>query len=655
MTTLSCPHCGFSKDLPSGKLPDKATQVTCPSCRQPFTFTPQAAEPAQPTAAPPPSLAAPPLQEQDKTINIVCPHCNHQRKVPRDKLPPKQVRITCPACQKAFPVDGSRFHPSSQPAATHPLLAPKPKPAAPTRQRKQLAGIGELFQRSWQAFTNRILTLIGISLLGFALAFIAYLVLGGVLDRLQKMSGNSPLVTIPAVIILACFSLAVGSAITGGMTYAVVDKDLGVRESLGYGIQRWRSFLWLFTLLGFILGGGYLLFFIPGVLLTVWFIFAQFVFANEDVGGMDALMMSRAYVRDHGWAVLGRLLLLAVINTALAFIPVVGIFFSLLFVPFTLIYYNEIYRDLHEIKAPVLYNNSRGEKAKYLTIGAAGHLVIPMLLLVFAAPVFYQGLDLLRMQLGLASPDAVQVSAARASHKQGNKPLIGSLLLRKFSYAPGETIHLTYVAPPGLPEDAWIGIVPSDIPHGDEVRNDRHDLAYQYLEGRTSASLQFEAPQEPGDYDLRMNDTDSHGQEMASITFHVAIKPAQTGQAPAAPQATQPAPTAQPVQSEQPSPSVSANGPQLLPDRDRYVTGEAITLHFSGLQQPSLTDRIALFLVGSDNSSPVEAKYLGQKAQGDLHFTAPALPGNYEFRLFLANNNTEPVTTSSAITITAAQ
>lgn len=656
MTTLSCPHCGFSKDFPADKLPNKATQVTCPSCRKAFAFTPPAAEPAQPAVEPPKPAAAPPApatppEQKPKTISIACPHCQHRREVPRDKVPQKQIRVTCPACRKPFPFDGSRIHQQpEQPAAMHPLLAASAKPAAPPRRRRQLAGIGELFRRSWQVFSRRILTLVGINLLGLAMAAIAYLLLGGVFEKLQKLSGNSLLVTIPAMVILALFSLAVGSAIAGGMTYAVIDEELGVRVSLGYGIHRWRSFFWLFTLLAFILGGGFILFFIPGLLLTVWFIFAQFVLANEDVGGMDALLMSRAYVRGHGWAVLGRILLLAVINMALSIIPVVGIVFALLLAPFTLIYYYEIYRDLHEIKAPVICNNSRGEKAKYLAIGAVGQLLVPIVLLILAAPVFYQGLDLLQKRLGLSLADSVQVNAARSAHKREGKPLIGSLLLKKFSYAPGESIHVTYVAPPGLPKDAWIGIVPSDIPHGDEVRNDRHDLAYQHLEGHTSATLQFEAPQEPGDYDLRMNDTDSHGREIASIPFHVVIKPEPTEQTAPAPQATQPPPTVQPPQPQQPA---QASGPQLRLERDNYVSGEAITLHFSGLVRPALTDRIALFLVGSDNSSPVESKYLGQKAEGDLHFMAPPLPGSYEFRLFRADNSAEAIASSPAITVAA--
>ena len=73
---------------------------------------------------------------------------------------------------------------------------------------------------------------------------------------------------------------------------------------------------------------------------------------------------------------------------------------------------------------------------------------------------------------------------------------------------------------------------------------------------------------------------------------------------------------------------------------------------FSGLLRPALTDRVALFLVGSDNGSPVESKYLGQKSEGELQFTAPTLPGRYEFRLLPANSEAATAT-SPAISVAA--
>ncbi|MBN2223249.1 MAG: hypothetical protein JW765_01090 [Deltaproteobacteria bacterium] len=96
-----------------------------------------------------------------------------------------------------------------------------------------------------------------------------------------------------------------------------------------------------------------------------------------------------------------------------------------------------------------------------------------------------------------------------------------SLAVDKSVYAPGETITVTFSAPAGLPTNAWVGIIPSNVPHGDEAQNDSYDLTYQYLNGMTSGMLVFSAPTVPGSYDFRMHDTDSNGKEIASITFTV--------------------------------------------------------------------------------------------------------------------------------------
>ena len=86
---------------------------------------------------------------------------------------------------------------------------------------------------------------------------------------------------------------------------------------------------------------------------------------------------------------------------------------------------------------------------------------------------------------------------------------------------PGGRISVRFVAPSGLPNDAWVGIIPSHVEHGSESRNDQYDLTYQYLSGRTEGVLTFTAPSSPGEYDFRMHDTDNSGHEIASVSFVV--------------------------------------------------------------------------------------------------------------------------------------
>lgn len=91
----------------------------------------------------------------------------------------------------------------------------------------------------------------------------------------------------------------------------------------------------------------------------------------------------------------------------------------------------------------------------------------------------------------------------------------------KASYKPGEEITVTFTASPNWSKNAWIGIIPSEIEHGDESKNDQHDVSYKYLSGKTSGTVTLKAPDKPGKYDLRMHDTDANGKEIKYVSFTV--------------------------------------------------------------------------------------------------------------------------------------
>lgn len=95
------------------------------------------------------------------------------------------------------------------------------------------------------------------------------------------------------------------------------------------------------------------------------------------------------------------------------------------------------------------------------------------------------------------------------------------LLIAKTTYAPGDDILVSYTTDGTLDSSAWIGVIPSDIEHGDEATNDMYDTDYEYLSG-TSGFVTLTAPDEPGEYDIRMNSGDSTGSvEVAYISFTV--------------------------------------------------------------------------------------------------------------------------------------
>jgi len=93
------------------------------------------------------------------------------------------------------------------------------------------------------------------------------------------------------------------------------------------------------------------------------------------------------------------------------------------------------------------------------------------------------------------------------------------IALAKSRFFPDEAISFTFTTPE-LPPSAWIGIVPSDIPHGDEALNDMHDTSFRYLEGRTGGGLDLPNPG-TGEWTLRLHDDDENGREIAYVPFSV--------------------------------------------------------------------------------------------------------------------------------------
>jgi hypothetical protein len=110
-----------------------------------------------------------------------------------------------------------------------------------------------------------------------------------------------------------------------------------------------------------------------------------------------------------------------------------------------------------------------------------------------------------------------------SSRQPQSEPAAIEIRLARSSFKTDEQIDFTFTAPE-LPDDAWIGIVPAEIPHGDETVNDQHETAYKYLEGRTRGGFSLPNPG-PGQWTIRLNDTDDNGREIAYTSFTVMDSP----------------------------------------------------------------------------------------------------------------------------------
>ncbi len=100
---------------------------------------------------------------------------------------------------------------------------------------------------------------------------------------------------------------------------------------------------------------------------------------------------------------------------------------------------------------------------------------------------------------------------------------ITGMKMGKEKYAVGETVQVTVSWKGNPADDTWIGIIPAATSHGSEEENDAYDVDYRYFTDMKSGdTFVFENIElEPGDYTMRVNESDAGGAELAWCAFSV--------------------------------------------------------------------------------------------------------------------------------------
>ena len=246
-----------------------------------------------------------------------------------------------------------------------------------------LSEINDLLARSWELFKERIWVLLPLQLLSiaFLIACTAAIVGIGALFVLLLPAYKTPIL-VTFLIIGFTIGMTIMFWPLTSLVFAVADRSLGIREALAAGWKKLWAFLWLFSLLGYIVAGGYLLFIVPGVIFTIWFIFSQYILVTENIGGMDALLKSKAYVKDRWFDILIRFLVIWAIATGVGLVPLLGIIFSFLIAPFSMIYSYLIFEDLKALNPePLDYPKTTKEKLTWIGIASLGYIVLPLMII----------------------------------------------------------------------------------------------------------------------------------------------------------------------------------------------------------------------------------------------------------------------------------
>ena len=261
-----------------------------------------------------------------------------------------------------------------------------------------MISIGTLLKTSWNIYKKHFLLFVGVVLPAIAVNII--------FNILEIIPSSLPFIFV-TVGNIAGFLLSILVGIS--LIYAVKEREKGItaKQALKKGWKRFFSYWWLTVLNVFIVMGGYLLFIIPGIIISVWFSVAAYVFVAEDRKGMTALFRSKHLVSGHWWGVLWRFSLLAVLGL-LIFIPFMFlatgfgfnfeqiamgednprstmtiplIILSWLTTAFGTIYGYLLYENLRDLKRNVVFEEpKKSTKVKFLLVGAFG-VIVPFLVL----------------------------------------------------------------------------------------------------------------------------------------------------------------------------------------------------------------------------------------------------------------------------------
>lgn len=269
---------------------------------------------------------------------------------------------------------------------------------------------GSLMQQAWDLAKKRFWNILGVIAVGWVVITAAFLVLvlllvgvivGGISAGVSG-TGMSTLIivgiTLGVLIIVGCVVLGVwvqASLMTMALGYK---EKLGVFNAYKKSWKRIGSYYLAAILSGFAVLGGYFAFIIPGIMVSVWLFPALYVVLSEGKGGFESLVLARNYVRGRFWDVLGRLAVLWAIQMGASLIlyiisllvgedlsdivyNILSWIFSILFIPFSLMYLVRLYESLKGSYQPAV--GGSGGKGPILTFIILG-VVLPVVVIALA-------------------------------------------------------------------------------------------------------------------------------------------------------------------------------------------------------------------------------------------------------------------------------
>lgn len=260
----------------------------------------------------------------------------------------------------------------------------------------KLINLTDLAKGTWSLYQKKFVVLVSLMALPFLL-FIVSPLLAQTFDYLYL-----PLFIV--LILVACFLL-----IWTGTAVIVVlhnhQDNLTVKESLVRSKNKIWPVIWVALIVCFITCGASIFFFVPGLILAFYFVFAKLIVIVEEEQGMRALIKSREYLRGYFWPIVGRYLaivlvsfvayfILGLVSSFLGqtFISTLGVragtaillvlqaLVNILIFPLMMIPAYLLYVDVKKVRGDIVVNLKNKQGLIYLAIGLAGWIFLGVMI-----------------------------------------------------------------------------------------------------------------------------------------------------------------------------------------------------------------------------------------------------------------------------------
>lgn len=262
-----------------------------------------------------------------------------------------------------------------------------------------LPGIGDLLERTFLIYKNRFWTFAGIMLPSFLLSWILtmiqwFLPLTEIINKMS-LENIDGLILLLILILFGLIFFVIFVVINllsqTALLFAIKEKeqDMGIKKAFSEAWHKIISYYWISILSTFLVVGGFLLFFVPGIILSIYFNLAFYVLIAEGKTGMNALFRSRQLVKGKWWTVFLRQTLIALmvmgVGMILYFIPWGGkTLTGLITAPFLQTFGFLLYQDLKRFKKdPYLEPPKTATKMKFILMAATGYLLPTIIITVW--------------------------------------------------------------------------------------------------------------------------------------------------------------------------------------------------------------------------------------------------------------------------------